>query len=400
MQDGRLKTNESLDCHSATAFDTLRHRMISGKYSTRRSDEGFGVYLVLSLFAHIILAIVLLSTRPYVLETPTVLEVSIEPSNVLNPKEQIVSAPAQPAKEPPRDTNKISDIDSQAVIEQVKRGSEGGQRVAPAPEQLPQEPQPQQVSSPREPSPSNPKPPSRVTSKEPNRNAQNKEPQKQAEPKQPAVSKVSESHEHALKSLTLDDSTLTQKFGKNQSEPSKPPAPGQQSTSNLSQYRAFSRPQGSGAAFIGSAGVSDHLPSLPDGDITLLNAKANTYAGFVRRVAVQVFGQLKSKGWERLSAGELRALSDFTTVEAVLSPKGDLIKTVIIGSSGSVSFDTVVNQSAASGARDPNPPPGARASDGNIHFIFKARSWSQVAVSQRSGLPSERRWLLLATGLE
>jgi hypothetical protein len=204
----------------------------------------------------------------------------------------------------------------------------------------------------------------------------------------------------ALKNLTLDDSTLTKKFGKNQSEPSKQPAPSQQSATNLNQYRAFSRPQGSGATFIGSAGVSDHLPSLPDGDITLLNAKANTYAGFVRRVAVQVFGQLKSKGWERLSAGELRALSDFTTVEAVLSPEGNLIKTVIIGSSGSTSFDTVVNQSAASGARDPNPPPGARANDGNIHFIFKARSWSQIGVSPRNGLPSERRWLLLATGLE
>ena len=358
------------------------------------------MYLTLSLFAHIILAIVLLSSRPSTLATPTVLEVSIEPNTAPAPKEQIVSPASQPAKEPPRDTNKISDIDSQAVIEQVKRGSEGGQRVAPAPQQPALQPQPEQKSSPREPSLPEPKPPSAENRKEPAKSVLQKDPPKSAEPKQPAMPKPSENRDLALKSLTLDDSTLTKKFAKNQPEQSKPPAPSQQSTANLNQYKAFSRPQGSGATFIGSAGVSDHLPSLPDGDITLLNAKANTYAGFVRRVAVQVFGQLKSKGWERLSTGELRALSDFTTVEAVLSPEGNLIKTVIISSSGSSSFDTVVNQSAASGARDPNPPPGARASDGNIHFIFKARSWSQVGVSPRNGLPSERRWLLLATGLE
>lgn len=374
--------------------------MISSKYSTRRSDEGFGVYLALSLFAHIILAIVLLSSKPSTLATPTVLEVSIEPSTALATKEQIVLPPSQPAKEPPRNTNKISDIDSQAVIEQIKRGSEGGQRIAPAPQQPALQPQPEQERSPREPSPPDSNPPSRENSKEPSKSGRQKEPPNPTEPKQPAAPRPSENQDLALKSLTLDDSTLTKKFGKSQSEPSKQPAPSQQSTTNLNQYKAFSRPQGSGATFIGSAGVSDHLPSLPDGDITLLNAKANTYAGFVRRVAVQVFGQLKSKGWERLSAGELRALSDFTTVEAVLSPEGNLLRTVIISSSGSPSFDTVVNQSAAAGARDPNPPPGARASDGNIHFIFKARSWSQVGVSPRNGLPSERRWLLLATGLE
>ncbi len=381
------------DCHSVTAFDTLRHRMISSKYSTRRRDEGLGVYLVLSLLAHIILAIVLLSSRPHPLAIPTVLEVSIEPSTALTPKEQIVSPPSKPAHEPPSNTNKISDIDSQAVIEQIKRGNDGAQRIAA-------HQQPQREQNPQQLNPAEPQRASGASSKGPVRNLANKEAAQQPEPKQPTIPKAPESQEHALKSLTLDDSTLTKKFGKNESEPVRQTAPSRQQTADLNQYKAFSRPQGSGAAFIGSAGVSDHLPSLPDGDITLLNAKANTYAGFVRRVAVQVFGQLKAKGWERLSSGELRALSDFTTVEAVLSPEGNLIKTVIISSSGSSSFDTVVDQSASAGARDPNPPPGARAGDGNIHFIFKARSWSQVGVSQRNGLPSERRWLLLATGLE
>jgi hypothetical protein len=384
--------------------------MISSKYTTRRSDEGFGVYFVLSLFAHIILGIVVFSVRSPTLPIPSVMEVSIEPSTVLTPKEQIVSPPSQPAKEPPRETSKISDIDSQAVIEQVKRGDNGGPQVAtearapahaaqPAKHNFPKEPQlsDQRPAAQR---PSEQKPTEQKKQSEPVKEAPKKQIPKPAEPRSPAASDISESKDQVLKSLTLDDSTLTQKFARNRSELSKQPASSQGTTTDLNQYRAFSRPQGSGAAFIGSAGVSDHLPSLPDGDITLLNAKANTYAGFVRRVAVQVFGQLKSKGWERLSAQELRALSDVTTVEAVLSPEGNLIRTVIISSSGSAAFDAVVNQSVAAGTRDPNPPPGARANDGQIHFIFKARSWSQVGVNARNGLPSERRWLLLATGLE
>jgi hypothetical protein len=151
----------------------------------------------------------------------------------------------------------------------------------------------------------------------------------------------------------------------------------QSSSSDLSKYEAFSRPPGSGATFVGSGGVSDHLPNLPDGDITLLNAKANTYAGFVRRVAVQVFAQLRSQGWEKLTMGEVRRIDDFTTIEAILSPEGRFMTMRIVEGSGSSSFDSVVKQSVAVGARDPNPPAGGRA-----------------------GGPSEHRWLLLATGLE
>ena len=151
---------------------------------------------------------------------------------------------------------------------------------------------------------------------------------------------------------------------------------------------------------MGNAGISDHLPNLPDGDITMLNAKANTYASFVRRVAVQVFTQLRSQGWEKLSRQQIQELNDFTTIEAVLSRQGSILGVKVHSSSGSTFFDSVVQLSVKAGAQDPNPPPGAEAGDGLIHFIFKARSWSQMGVNPRSGIPSEHRWLLLATGLE
>jgi hypothetical protein len=332
--------------------------------------------------------------------------VSIEPDSSLAPKQQIVSPPPERAAEPPPETSKLSDIDSKAVIEQVKRGDPGAQQPSTAPLRSSEAARRTSEDRPPDQDQKQAAKPADQKALEPRKRAQSSQAGEQKRISKPesttslSTSSTSESRDLLLKNLTLDDSTLNRKFAKNRvGEPARASS-NQGSTMDLNQYRAFSRPQGSGANFIGSAGINDHLPSLPDGDITLLNAKANTYAGFVRRVAIQVFGQLKSKGWERLNAAELKALSDFATVEAVLSPQGDLIRTVIISSSGSTSFDTVVNQSAAAGARDPNPPPGARASDGLIHFVFKARSWSQVGVNARNGLPSERRWLLLATGLE
>jgi hypothetical protein len=96
---------------------------------------------------------------------------------------------------------------------------------------------------------------------------------------------------------------------------------------------------------------------------------------------------------------EVRRINDFTTIEAILSPEGRFVTMRLIEGSGSAQFDSVVKQAVPAGMRDPNPPAGARASDGMIHFIFKARSWASIGAG-RSGAPSEHRWILLATGLE
>ena len=200
-----------------------------------------------------------------------------------------------------------------------------------------------------------------------------------------------------ISSLKLDQNTLLKEFGK--TKPTKLPKDQEQIT-DLNSYRAFSRPFGSGARFLGVTGSSDYLPHLPDGDITLLNTKASRFAVFVRRVATQVFGQLRSSGWANLSFQDIRSIRSFSTVRAVLSPKGKLLKIIVEGTSGNRSFDEVVAEAAQTGAQDPHPPEEAVASDGNIHFIFKARSWTQVLSNSRTGAPSERRWLLLATGLE
>lgn len=342
--------------------------MLTSKSTTSSIEARLG--LSISLIIHALLLGVILTSSTHYPAPVAVMDVTIEPPSALHSRtKEIVSPPAARAIKPPEDTNKLSDLDSLAVKEQVQRGDNGGLPGAPSQSQQQEHKQAQEQQRPAKQAPID---------------------------KQP---EHTSNDGHPLKNLKLDDATLAMKFG---SQPSK--ATKQSSNAapaaTLNEYQAFSRPPGSGAAFLGNAGINDHLPNLPDGDITLLNAKANTYASFVRRVAVQVFTQLRSQGWEKLSQQQIQQLSDFTTIEAVLSLQGKLLSVRILSSSGSTHFDSVVNLSVSAGVRDPNPPPGAEAQDGAIHFIFKARSWSQMGFNRRSGASLEQRWLLLATGLE
>ncbi len=342
--------------------------MLTSKSTTSSIEARLG--LSISLIIHALLLGVILTSRTHYPAPVAVMDVTIEPPSALNSRtKEIVSPPAERAIKPPEDTNKLSDLDSLAVKEQVQRGDNGGLPGAPSQSQQQEHKQAQEQQRPAKQAPID---------------------------KQP---EHTSNDGHPLKNLKLDDATLAMKFG---SQPSK--ATKQSSNAapaaTRNEYQAFSRPPGSGAAFLGNAGINDHLPNLPDGDITLLNAKANIYASFVRRVAVQVFTQLRSQGWEKLSQQQIQQLSDFTTIEAVLSRQGKLLSVRILSSSGSTHFDSVVNLSVSAGVRDPNPPPGAEAQDGAIHFIFKARSWSQMGFNRRSGASLEQRWLLLATGLE
>ncbi len=372
----------------------------------KKGDTSIEFYGLLgSIVLHIVFLLTLVSNKPEIPELPAMMEVTIEPPSSLLPKKnsqekQIVSQSEAAKVTPPVETERLSDQDQFAAEEKIRRGDGGG-----VPSQQPsngQQPRPEsKASQPERQKPREQKQPQKSQEKEVTKNKPSKS---QSEEK--SVKKTDSPPQH-LTNLRLDTSTLEEKFGvssdnkkkeatANEAQSaSRPPA-----APSISQYKAFSRPPGSGAAFLGSGGLSDYLPNLPDGDITLLNAKASQYAGFVRRVAVQVFAQLRTRGWENLSAAEVRRIGDFTTVEAILSKEGKLQEIRLVESSGSTAFDTVLGDAAKSGAKDPNPPPGAVAADGRIHFIFKARSWSSTSSNPRNGALRESRWLLLATGLE
>jgi hypothetical protein len=355
--------------------------MVKKRYPSRtRSSPYERTGLIVSLLLHCLLVALILSSDAPHPPAVTAIEVTIEPpvSRAQRQQPQIVSPPQQQSTTPPENATKLSDVDARTDVEKIKRGDGGGIPGTQASSEQ-QRSQETKQSKPQRESPPDPKPP-------------------QVQPAQQPKPSTSQ-RDLRLKDLTLDSSTLAMKFGNNPQQASQSRS-AQSPSQSLSEYQAFSRPPGSGAAFLGTAGISDHLPNLPDGDITLLNAKANIYASFVRRVAIQVFTQLRSQGWEKLSGQQIRQLQGFSTIEAVLTPDGKFVRAQLIQSSGSTSFDSVLNLSVQNGARDPNPPAGALAKDGFIHFIFKARSWSQMGVNRRSGAPMEQRWLLLATGLE
>lgn len=151
----------------------------------------------------------------------------------------------------------------------------------------------------------------------------------------------------------------------------------------------------SSMASIGTGGASDFLPNLPDGEITMLNAKADRFAVFVRRVALQVFSALKQSNWvdhPQLSNG---FQTDGVTIRAVLTAKGEFVKAEILEPSGLVIFDNTVFASVKKGAWDRNPPKEALASDGTVRFLFQSKAWVRSA-----GPGGRRQWLLLGTGLE
>ncbi len=156
---------------------------------------------------------------------------------------------------------------------------------------------------------------------------------------------------------------------------------------NLSSYKPFKYiPQGS----------STYLPGVSEGEVTLLNAKAEQYAVFVRRVALQVFSSLRSKNWASVTYQQARSGRRFSVIHARMDKTGKLVSINAVESSGSTSFDRVVSSSVKTGLWDKNPALSASLDDGNIHFIFKAKTWAEKAGDP----PRERRWLLLSTGLK
>jgi TonB family protein len=333
--------------------------------ATHNDDFSFPLALILSIVAHGIFLLLLLN--PILTnndaQQPNFIDVTIEPpqSAIPEQKQQIVS-PSKPPEDQIdstlKDTNQLSEENISVKKEQIKRGlPDAGKSIAKS---------------------SN------------NQNAS----QQQFQQKQQETSKQTKS----TPNLKLSSSELLDSLDGITAGAAKPKSAS--NTANASaRAQPFSRPSGSGARFLGDAGSPDFLPNLPDGDITLLNAKANQFAVFVRRVAIQVFSNIRTFGWDDLTRADINAIKGDTFIIAKMSPSGQLLSVTLQGSSSSSNFDDIIIKAAKAGTKDPNPPAGALAEDGNIRFIFKARSWSEVFAG-RGGIPSERRWIMLSTGLE
>lgn len=222
-------------------------------------------------------------------------------------------------------------------------------------------------------------------------------------------SKLSQTHTERNKDLPpllhLDSDTVASKFGTIPLNAERNSRTGGQETKDdqtndlqhvakLENYEPFAR-RAVPSALGSLKGSSDYLPEIPDGDITLLNTKADRHAVFVRRVALQVFGSLRKSSWNQLPYSQIRLINDFAAVEGIISPTGKLLDTKLLSSSGNRYFDRVLLNAVKEATSDQNPPVSATAADGNIHFVFRSRTWGRRVGEDRV----EQRWLLLGTGL-
>ena len=332
--------------------------------------------LMLSAFAHLVFLAFMRAPQEH--PTEKLVRVSLvpvsnrdqPPPQTQKPERQIV-APSQAKEEPPpEETTRESERDARTVKEQKRLGEE----KPPPPPQQKASVKAIEQSRPARPDPPNKPPPAKAELRLNNRELL-------TALADPASQRTAPPPSKSLSLQELENRALADN-GKGQS------------ASKLQNYVPFNRNTLS-AAFSQTPGTHDYLPNVPDGEITLLNAKANKFAVFVRRVALQVFGQLRTSSWSRLPYAEVVRLNEFATVEAVMSREGKLLRVVLNESSGSLAFDKILKDSANSGAWDQNPPAGVIAEDGNIHFVFQAKTWARGA---QDGI-TEQRWLLLGTGL-
>jgi hypothetical protein len=125
-------------------------------------------------------------------------------------------------------------------------------------------------------------------------------------------------------------------------------------------------------------GSLDFLPAVREGDITLLNTKAEQFAPFVRRVAMRVFENFWIALRHNVSSLSGSA-QEFAIIEAVMDKQGKLVALNVKDRSVSLSLatDRLLQSACQQGFFDRNPPSGAESNDGKIHFLFQA----QVAIA-------------------
>jgi hypothetical protein len=157
------------------------------------------------------------------------------------------------------------------------------------------------------------------------------------------------------------------------------------------------QPRGSDGVWIpsgGPVGTLDFLPDVREGDITLLNTKAEVFAPFVRRVALRVFQNFLIS-LKRDLVGSALSTVEMVEAEAVMDARGEMIAFNVHQRSARISLasDRRLQQACNDGFFDRNPPPGARAKDGKIHFILR------TAVQSSATPRGNSYWVQMEAGL-
>lgn len=280
-----------------------------------------------------------------------------QPPPVLVPERQLVSPPDAGEEKPPANARLLSDRDNTVKEEMVHRAepAAGDPDAKPAPP-----PQEAKVAKP-EAAPAPPKP--QVA------------PKPQAAPRPPLARESTHTQVASLPKLDqlLPPAGDLISEGLVKPQEARPaPAPQQQASVQRNDLLRHGDPWRNGGARGGSL---DFLPSVREGDITMLNTKAEQFAPFVRRVAVRVFENFRILLRRSIDSRSAESVEEYATIEAIMDKQGRLLSIQPKDRSTNAALATDRNLQAATreGFFDRNPPPGAEANDGNIHFLFDAR---------------------------
>jgi hypothetical protein len=258
------------------------------------------------------------------------------------PEQQIVAPPDAGKNEVPPDTRLLSDRDNRVEQQTVKKGNPApgeespGEKVPPA-KPKPAQSRPKPAEQPRGGSRRNREPPPQVASL-------------------PSIDRLMPNALRLAEEGYGSQAEVPEQFA--QADPSR-----------------RLKPRGAEGLLIpsgGPIGTLDFLPDVREGDITLLNTKAEVFAPFVRRVAIRVFQNFLIS-LKREMAGSGLPTTEMVEAEAVMDPHGEMIAFNVSQRSARIALasDRRLQQACHDGFFDRNPPPGARAKDGKIHFVFR-----------------------------
>jgi hypothetical protein len=168
-------------------------------------------------------------------------------------------------------------------------------------------------------------------------------------------------------------------------QPAPAPAPEQEASTKRDDLLRHGDPWHTNSLHPGSM---DFLPAVREGDITMLNTKAEQFAPFVRRVAMRVFENFWMTLRRSVGGHFGQSVQEYAVVEAIMDREGKLVSVNLKDRSGTVviATDRNLQNACREGFFDRNPPSGAEANDGNIHFIFQAQV--QLFVDPRGGGPA------------
>ncbi len=287
---------------------------------------------------------------------------------------QIVSPPDAGEEKEPENTRLLSDRNNRVQQEQIKRG----EPLPADPDAKPKPPQPVAEEKPAPPAPkpqaqAAAKPPGAPAPKAPARAAENAGRRAAPPPEQlaalPRIDQLLPSAGELIRQGVIkpEDSQAAESGSDGGAQP---PAGDQQASVQRNDLLRHGDPWRKG-----SGGSMDFLPAVRDGDITMLNTKADQFAPFVRRVAVRVFETFWIQLRRSIGRGMMDSIEEGAVVEAVMDREGHLIefKTKERSFNAALDTDRTLQSSVQQAFFDRNPPSGAEANDGKIHFLFQVK---------------------------